>query len=244
MSPALANFLFEAANFLLLAVALGWVLFKPVRRALDAERERHAKEENESKRLRAEAETLAQEARAARAATDCETAAQRAEVLAAAQKEGARLVEEARKSQTIERRSLEQELKSARDAEVARLAETIGRIAGESVTRLLHALELSSLDIALVRAACDQLRKLPSAARASALVESARTLDAEERRLLEAALGAGFNERIVSELGAGVRVTTSSGQVEATTVSLAREAARAVTAASTRPVSAVGGVDG
>ncbi len=72
MSSALANFLFEAANFLLLAAALGWLLFKPVRRALDAERARHAREEDESKRLRAEAEVLAREARSAREAADRE----------------------------------------------------------------------------------------------------------------------------------------------------------------------------
>ena len=39
MSPTLANFIFETVNFLLLAAALGWVLYKPVRHALDAEQD-------------------------------------------------------------------------------------------------------------------------------------------------------------------------------------------------------------
>ena len=49
MAPWVANFLFEAVNFLLLAGALGWLFFRPVRTALDAERERRAKEEAERK---------------------------------------------------------------------------------------------------------------------------------------------------------------------------------------------------
>ena len=34
MSPTLTTFLFEAANFLVLAAVLGWLFFKPVRQAL------------------------------------------------------------------------------------------------------------------------------------------------------------------------------------------------------------------
>lgn len=244
MSPTLANFLFEAANFLLLAAALGWILFKPVRRVLDEERERHTKEEEEQRRLRSEAEDLARDAREVREAVDRETAERRSEILAAAQKEAARIVEEARRTQAAERRTLEQELTTSRNAQAAALAETVGRIAGESVARLLEALEGPSLDVALVRAACAELRALPSSARDSALVESAHPLDAEARRLLGGALGDGFKERTVAELLAGVRVTTSAGQVDATALSLARHAAQAVTMAAAGPPTAAGGTDG
>ena len=37
MSPDLATFLFELVNFALLAGGLGWLFFRPVRKALDAE---------------------------------------------------------------------------------------------------------------------------------------------------------------------------------------------------------------
>lgn len=235
MSPSLANFLFEAANFLLLAAALGWILFKPVRRALDRERERHAKEDEEQKRLRSEAESLAKEARATREANDRETAERRSELLASARKEAARIVDEARKTQAAERRAFDQELATTRNAQAAALAETVGRIAGASVARLLDAVEGPSLDVALVRAACAELQALPSSARGSALVESAHPLDAESRRLLGAALGDRFKERTVAELLAGVRVTTSAGQVDATSLSLARHGAQAVIAAVTAP---------
>jgi len=244
VSPALANFLFEAANFLLLAAVLGWLLFKPVRRALDAERARHTQEEEEAKKLRSEAESLAKEARAARESSAKELDEHRREVLAAAQREASRLLEDARKTQLAERRALEQELKTLRDAEATALAETVGRIAAESVRRLLETLNGPSLDLALVRAACAELEALPSEARRSALVEGARPLEAEARRLLEDVLGEGFRERIVDELGAGVRVTTLAGEVDATALSLARRASQAVSALGAEPAEDQEGGDG
>ncbi|HUB08803.1 MAG TPA: hypothetical protein VMB50_17480, partial [Myxococcales bacterium] len=150
MSPTVANFLFEAANFLLLAAALGWVLFKPVRRALDAERDRHVKEGEESRRLHAEAEALAEEARATREAADREATERRAEVLAAARKEADRLLEEARQTRATERRALEEELRAAEAAQAAALAETVGRIAAGAVRGLLATLDGPALDAALV----------------------------------------------------------------------------------------------
>jgi F-type H+-transporting ATPase subunit b len=241
VSPALANFLFEAVNFLLLAAVLGRILFKPVRRALDADRQRHAKEDEESKRLRAAAEKLAAEARAAREAADRETEEHRRQTLQAAQQEAAQLLAQARQEQAAERRALEQERTASRDAAAAALAETVGRIAAASVEQLLAALHGPPLDVALVRAACAEIEKLPSGARKSALVESAHPLDAEARGLLAAVLGEGFQERTVGELGAGVRVTTPAGQVDVTAVALARRAAQAVRAAAGASESAGGG---
>lgn len=228
MSPALANFIFEAANFLLLVAALGWVLFKPVRRALDRERDRHSKEEEESKRLRSEAESLARGARAAREAAEHEAIERRREALAAAEKEAARVLEDARREQATERRALERELAIVRSAEAAALADLVGRIAAESVIKLLEVLRGPSLDAALVGAACKELASLPSPARRSAVVESARPLDDDARRLLRDVLGGEFKERVVDELGAGVRVTAAFGQVDATAISFARRAARAL----------------
>lgn len=230
MSPALANFLFEAANFLLLAAALGWVLFKPVRRALDAERDRYAKQEEEAKRLRAEAEALAKDARAASEAAQREIQQTHRDALAAAQKEATALVEAARATERTERQAFEQELTARRDAETARLAESVGRVAAESVRRFLDVLDGPSLDTALIRAACTELAAFPVEVRRSALIESARPLDAEARSLLVSVLGDQIQERIVDELGAGVRVTTSAGAVDATAASLARRAACAVSA--------------
>jgi F0F1-type ATP synthase membrane subunit b/b' len=226
--PALTNFVFEAANFLLLAAVLGWILFKPVRRALDAERERHDKEVEEAKRLQADAEKQASEARAARGAAGREADERRKEVLDAAKREAAQIVESARTSQLTERHRFEQELAVRREAEAAGLADAVGRVAAESVRSLLGTLDGPALDAALARAARKELDAIPAEARKAAVVESARPLDPASRALLEGVLGAGFRERVVGELGAGVRVTTPAGQVDATALALARRAAAAM----------------
>jgi len=235
VSSALANFLFEAGNFLLLAAGLGWILFRPIRRALDAERDRHNKEEEDQQRRHTEAEALAQQTRDAHQATVREAAARRDEALAAARQEAARLVDEARKAQTAEREVFQREQQSRREAEVLTLADTLGHIAGESVTRLLQTLDGPSLDDALIRAVCDELRAQPTAARGPVVLESARPLDDQAKALLQAVLPGGFEQRTVAELGAGVRITTAGGQFDGTAVSVARTAARAVTAAGGAP---------
>lgn len=234
MSPMLANFLFEAVNFLLLAAALGWILFKPVRRALDDERQQREKEDQEAKRLRAEAESLADKARAAHKELDEELQEHRQEILVAARKEASKLLEEARKRQRHERQVLERELNATRESEALALAETIGRVAAEAVRQLLEVLSGPSLDTALIRAACTELEKIPVELRGSALVESARALDDEARKLLEDTLGHAFEGRVVGELGAGVRVTTRGGQVDATATSIARRAGRSVSSLGAR----------
>jgi F0F1-type ATP synthase membrane subunit b/b' len=230
VSPSLANFLFEAANFLLLAAGLGWVLFKPVRRALESERARRASEVEEGRRLRAEAEALARQATTARETAEREVAALRRDTAVAARAEAARLLDAARTAEAAERQAFEQELAAARQAQAGALAELVGRIAAESVQALLADLDGPSLDRALVRAACAELAAAAPAAAGTALVESARPLDGDSRKLLADVLGDGFTERTVGELGAGVRVTTAAGQVDATALSLARQAARAMSA--------------
>jgi F0F1-type ATP synthase membrane subunit b/b' len=228
VSPAAANFVFEAINFLLLAAGLGWLLFKPVRRALDADRQKHADAADEAERMRADAATERDEARAARKRFEEEVAARRKEIISAAEEEAARLVEEAEKTRTTEKRALAEELANARAAEASEKAEVIARVVSEALRRLLERVSGPALDTALTRAACDELEDLPAEARKSALVESARTLEPEAKRLLAGALGTSFDERVVAELGAGVRITTSAGQVDATALSLARSAARQV----------------
>ncbi|HUB06711.1 MAG TPA: hypothetical protein VMB50_06910, partial [Myxococcales bacterium] len=61
-----------------------------------------------------------------------------------------------------------------------------------------------------------------------------RPLEPETTRLVAAALGREPEVRVVADLGAGVRVTTPAGQVDATAAAIARQAARAVSAAEFR----------
>jgi F0F1-type ATP synthase membrane subunit b/b' len=228
MSPAVANFLFEGANLLLLAAGLAWGFFAPVRRVLDEERDRQAKAEGELARARADAASLRNEAQAERESAGREIAARRAEVLEAAERDAAALLERSRGERSAERHALEQELEARREAEVAGLADDVARIAAVVVARLLASVEGPPLDSALARLACEKIRALPAEARRPAVVESARALEGPTRALLAGVLGDGFEVRVVSELGAGVRITTPAGQVDASAGSFAREAAEAL----------------
>lgn len=225
MSPVLANFLFESLNFLLLAGALGYVLFKPVRRMLDQELKQRAQDEARQNQLRAEADAMNKKARQEQEALDQELATRRDAIIAAAHKEAEQKLEQARKDQTAEREHFLQELQATSDLQTRALADTVGRVAGASVLRLLQSIDGPDLDAALIRAACDEVRTLPEPARASARVDSARPLDAESRTVLEQVLGSGFVERVDDTLGAGVRIIMASGQVDATALSFARLAA-------------------
>jgi F-type H+-transporting ATPase subunit b len=233
VSVELADFLFEVANFLLLAALLGWVLFKPVRAALDRERERHDKEEAQIRERHAEADKLAQEAHEIRARLEEKMEDHKAELVAAAREEAGRITEQARQDQLAEQRRFEQELASARRIQANALAATIGQIAAASVRRLLDTIDAASLDVALIRAACAEIEKLPADKRADPIVEAARPLDASSRELLGDVLGQTIKERIVKELGAGVRITMSGGQVDASAEAIARHTASEVAGAAT-----------
>jgi len=235
VTPVFANFLFEAANFLVLAAALGWLLFKPVRAALDAERGRYAQLEGQVSALREEAEKREREAREAHAKLAGELEEQRAAVLGAAESDALRIRDEARRSQADHLRSLQRNSEAARRAQSVELADTLGRIAAASLRRLLDAFDGPSLDAALLRAASKQIGELPLAARRAAVVESARPLDDAGRAALRALLDGDFVERVAPDLGAGIRVTTPQGQVDGSALALAREMAREVGEASTLP---------
>ena len=230
MAPPVASFLFEVVNFVVLVAALGWLFFRPVRASLEAERDRRAEAERAVAELRAQAETLGKEVRAAWEEHERETERRGAEILTAAEREASRVREESREAVEAERRTVERELAAGRRAHASALAGAIGRIAAASVRRLLESLDGPSLDLALVRGACEELRALPRAVREVATVEAARPLGPEGRCALHDVLGPTFTERAVAELGAGVRVTTGAGQVDASALALARRAAQDIAA--------------
>lgn len=228
MSPTLANLAFEAVNVLLLAAGLGYLLFRPIRAALDAERARRAEEQADVAARREEADALARRAREAEATARREAEARRAEAEAAGRAQAAALVEEALAERERQRARLAAELAALREEQAAALASAVGELAARSVRSLLAAVGGPDLDLALVRAACAELAALPPGARAAAAVECARPLSEEALELLASALGAPPDPKRVPELGAGVRITTAAGQVDATASALARQAARAV----------------
>lgn len=231
MSAGVANFLFEAFNFLLLAALLGYVLWKPVRRALEAEQTRHNQELAQTEQARREADAALLAAKQARATAIQSTQEQRDKLLAAARNEAAQIVAQAQEQQADLQQAAEQQAAQAQASQLDALAESLAQLTAASVRSLLAQLDGPELDTALVRGACQQLRDLPQEARAGALVESAHALPDAARSLLEQALGGPLppqHTRTLAELGAGVRVTTSQGQVDASALALARRAAQAV----------------
>jgi len=238
VSPALANFLFEAANFLVLAFVLGWLLFRPVRSALDRERESRVAEDTRAREGRAEADRLVQEAREMRQGLEDEMKTRRETLLSGAEREAQRIREEARERQAAELARLQTEMESVQQTEIRALAGPIGRIAAESVRELLRTLDGPSLDEALVGVACRRLKDIPDPARQPATVETARPLEPEVRQMLREVLGESFEERVREDLEAGVRVTTPAGQVDATAVAIARQASDALDAQLEHPTAA------
>jgi F-type H+-transporting ATPase subunit b len=232
VSPSVATFLFEAANFLVLAVLLGWFFFRPVRAALERRRaeleaerrqaaEQLAQAERELAALRQQQRDFEASLEARRAESHRQAEAEVARLVADGKEQARREQERARGALTAQRRALAQA--GARDAAAA---------AADIVAHLLERIGGLDLDGALVRAACRELGALAAhAAPRPALVEAARSLDDANRAQLAQALGCAPGEvevRIVPELAAGVRVVTPAGLIDASAAGLAAFAERAL----------------
>ena len=226
MSSTVADFLFEAVNFLILAVVIGYLFFRPVRAALGRERDDRARVEADTARLHEEADELARKARDAWGGVDADIADHRERLLTAARAETTRAQEQAREAQAAERRAFEAQLRAAREAQAVELASVIGQVAAGSVVRLLTTIDGPDLDAALVRTACAELGPASARHARPADVESAHPLTTGDLAELSRVLGGDFTRRVVPELGAGVRITTATGQVDATAAGFARRAAR------------------
>jgi F0F1-type ATP synthase membrane subunit b/b' len=230
VSPTWVTFLFEAANFLLLAAVLGWLFFRPVRDALEHRRSELEGERREAEQARAEAERSAREARERRAELEDSLEVLRERVRREAEEQGRRLLEEARARSQQERDAFKQELVSLRRAQARRLAGDAAFAAREIVVRLLAALEGPDLERMLRAAARRELAKLRSSGSLDPLlVESAGPLDRESLAALAEAAGlpgAETRHRVDPALVAGVRVLTARGLVDASAAGLAAQAQR------------------
>jgi F-type H+-transporting ATPase subunit b len=229
VSPSLTTFLFETANFVILAGALGWVFFRPVQDAIEQRRAGLEKERREAEGMRADAARRLAEAEARR--RELETAGESIEAAARAhaEHEAAAIVAAAR-TQTDELRArLEAELAALRRRHARTLARDAAAAARALVERLLSEIGGPDLDAALVRAACQRLRTLPATRNAGPVqVDAARPLTDAARASLAEAIGAPapVAERIVPELGAGLRVITPVGLVDASAAGMAAWAER------------------
>lgn len=230
MSPWLSTFLVEAANFLILAGALGWLLFKPIRRALEKEQSEHAERERQVEARKAEAERIRAEVEAQRAALERELEQVRGEARQVAAKQAEALLTEARARAEQEREALRHELERREQAWREVLEDEAAALAARAVLQLLEWLEGPELDTALARAACRELEALPASALGHVVVESARPLSPEARELVGTALAgvSGVEFRSAPRLGAGLRILTGAGLVDASASGLAAYAERAL----------------
>ena len=233
MSPTLATFLFELINVLLLAGLLGWVLFKPVRAALqarqDAERQRRealAAQEADIERQRVEIEHQIR-------TFETEITLARQQRLAAATAEADAIRRQAREAAERERESAKRTLAQLEQAHLEQLSAAVATVAGESLARLLATVDGPDLNDSLARVACTQLTALDGGTQGAVLVESAHPLDDPARSAVKAALGGQAHAaqfRVVPDLGAGLRIVTSKGLIDASALGIAREAERLLAA--------------
>lgn len=231
MSPTITTFLFEAANFLVLAAVLGWLFFKPIRQALDDRRTRIESELQEAAQKLAEAEHRNQEVDAARANLQGELNELRTRELEAAQRKADQLLADARLA--AERELALARSQAARMSEMQRdtIAQAAAAAAAETVGKLLEQISGRDLESALIDSACRQLRSLPPDAIAPVKVESAKPLSPQQRAALEDALGraaAAAEFRTVDDLAGGVRISTGKGLIDASVIGLSSFARRSL----------------
>lgn len=229
MSPFVSTFLFELVNFLLLAWLVGWLLFKPVRAMLEGRQAEAKRLADELAEKTKQAEGLQVDWQQRHAALEQELTATRTSRLAAAEREAAAIIDRARQTAENERQRTARTLGHVERAQAERLAEAVAAASRDAVASLLASLDAPDLESGLVRAACRQIDRLGPGALGDVLVESAGPLADADRSVLVAALGpaAGTAEfRVVPPLGAGLRVTTARGLIDASAAGIAAEAGR------------------
>ena len=232
MSPTVATFLFEAANFLVLAAVLGWLFFRPVQDALEKRRAELEAERRLAAEKLAEAERRLTEIEAQRHQFTASLDSLRVHAQEQAEREAERIIAGARAETQRERERMKAELTALRHAHTRTASRDAAAAAREVVVRLLAHIGGPDLEPALVHAACRELRTLADRDHlAPALVEVSRPLQDETRALLAEALGCQPSEvrdRVVPELVGGVRVITKAGLVDASVAGLAAYAERAL----------------
>jgi len=230
MSASWTTFLYEAANFLLLAALLGWLFFRPVREALERRRQELESEKRAAEDARAKAEQALQDARAKRAELEDSLRELRERVASDAEAESTRLAEAARKQAQREREALEREFIALRTENARALARDAAFAAREIVVRLLEEMKGAELDQTLLRAACRELEELrASGSLGNVVIESAAPLDRPALAAIAEAAGISpdtATHRVDPDLVVGVRVLTAKGLVDTSAAGLAAQAER------------------
>lgn len=231
MSATLATFLFESANFLVLAAALSWLFFKPVRQALIDHRSKFEADNRQAAEKLAEAEQMQQEIKEARAGLRAELQSLRTKELEAAHQQAENIVADARSQADREREVRRREFAQMTNMQRDTLAEVSAAAAAETVGRLLTEISGPDLQSALIGSACGQLREMSAGEISPVKVESAEPLSHEQMTLLRDALGTAADAaefRVVDGLGDGIRITTGKGLIDASVNGLVQFASQSL----------------
>lgn len=231
MSATLVTFLFESANFLVLAAALSWFFFKPVRQALIDHRSKFEADNRQAAEKLAEAGQMQQEIKQAHADLQAELQSLRTKELEAAHQQAEKIIADARgqadREQELRRREFAQMTDMQRDT----LAEVSAAAAAETVGRLLTEIGGPDLQSALIGSACAQLREMPAGEISPVKVESAEPLSNEHMTLLRDAIGAAADTadyRVIDGFGDGIRITTGKGLIDASVNGLVQFASQSL----------------
>lgn len=225
MSPTFITFLFEAANFVVLALVLGWLFFKPVRQALDDRRARFEADSVRASEKLAAAEKTLQEIEATRDNLQAELNELRTRELDAARQQADQILCDVRA--VAERECQMSRREAARMSETQRdtLATVAAHAAADTVGQLFEQIGGPELQSALIESAAQQIRSLPQGTLAPVKVESAQPLSSAQLEVLTNALGSAAEDtdfRTIEGLGAGVRIATRKGLIDATVSGLTR----------------------
>lgn len=233
MSPWLTTFLFEAANFLILAAALTWLLFRPVRNAIEKRRESIAQEQQQADEKRAEAERVHSEIEQRFAKLDQELHNQREAARKEAAHEAEQIVSEARNAADRERAALKRQITYLEHSRIERLSQIIAATAGQAVERLLKDLADTDLETLLLQEGCQRLKSLRDDLTAPIVVESAQDLSEAEKSALKEVIessGQSIEFHTTDEWKIGLRISTNRGLIDLSEAGLAKFAERALAA--------------
>ncbi|MBD3672326.1 MAG: hypothetical protein HUJ26_02265 [Planctomycetaceae bacterium] len=232
MSPALTTFLFEVANFLILTVVLSWLLFRPVRSAIQKRRAQINEKETAADRKLKEAEQSRQEIEKRLGELDEELRRKRKTSQEQADQEAERILSEAREDVERQREALKRQLVTLEDARMDRISRIVADISGQAVRQLLQQAANSDLDRALLNEACQRLQSLTGDSLSPVIVESSRELSAEERESIQSACENRAEEidyRQNEQMAFGLKISTSRGLIDISDSGIADFAKRSLT---------------
>jgi F-type H+-transporting ATPase subunit b len=188
------TFVFQVVNFLVLVAILRWLLYRPLREAIDRRREANAKAQADAAAARGEAAALQATLDQQLAEVDRKRAEVMREARERAEAERQALMAETEAASRRRREELEQQLAREREEALRSLRAELVHSAVEMASRLLSEASDSTLQHRLAGRLVDELRRIPDEVRLrlrgewddgeAAVVETAADLNGEVLRNL------------------------------------------------------------